>query len=320
MDFLQRRGSLLIVGVVMVAGLFFIGWQIMFSPPTEFSSGSIVRVIRGASMSDISQELANEHIIKHPILFRFLLRTSGASSHLQAGAYLFVSPQNLFVVAYRLVTGSYGIPPVRITFPEGTTVREMATQIANAFPLIAASDFLSAGKQYEGYLFPDTYLFQPSSDTESIIATLRDNFDTKTSELSRDITSSGHSLSDIVIIASLVEKEARTVPSRRIVAGILWNRLAQKMPLQVDAVFGYIYNRDTYSPSFSDLKVDSPYNTYTHTGLPPGPIDNPGLESLDAALHPTKTDYFYYLTGSDDLMHYATTYAGHQSNQKKYLH
>ena len=91
------------------------------------------------------------------------------------------------------------------------------------------------------------------------------------------------------------------------------------MPLQVDAVFGYINRRDTYSPTFDDLKIDSPYNTYLYKGLPPGPIANPGLDSLDAALHPTKTDYLYYLTGTDGQMHYATTYAGHQANQRKYL-
>ena len=120
-------------------------------------------------------------------------------------------------------------------------------------------------------------------------------------------------------MASLVEKEARTDANRRIVAGVLWNRLALGMPLQVDAVFGYIFDRDTYSPSFEDLKVDSPYNTYTHKGLPPGPISNPGLESIYAALYPTKTNYLYYLTGRDTLMHYAKTYAEHQANRRKYL-
>ena len=148
---------------------------------------------------------------------------------------------------------------------------------------------------------------------------MRANFNTKIASSSRDIVASGHTLSDIVIVASLIEKEARTIANKRIVAGILWNRLALGMPLQVDAVFGYIFNRDTYSPSFEDLKVDSPYNTYTHTGLPPGPISNPGFDSIDATLHPTKTDYLYYLTGSDNLMHYATTYAGHQTNQRTYL-
>jgi UPF0755 protein len=92
------------------------------------------------------------------------------------------------------------------------------------------------------------------------------------------------------------------------------------MPLQVDAVFGYINNRDTYSPSYADLKIDSPYNTYTHTGLPPGPICNPGLVSILAALHPTVTKYLYYLTDRNGVMHYATTFAEHQTNQEKYLH
>jgi UPF0755 protein len=238
----------------------------------------------------------------------------------QSGVYKFDTPQNIFTIAYRLVTGESGIPNVRITFVEGTTIREMTEKVTRAFPDITEEEFRVAAKGYEGYLFPDTYIFTPATNATSIVATLRANFDTKITPLQSDIILSKRSLSDIVILASLVEKEARTSMSRRMVAGILWNRLALGMPLQVDAVFGYIFDRDTYSPSFADLKVDSPYNTYTHTGLPPGPIDNPGFDSLDAAVYPTKTSYLYYLTGKDNLMHYATTYAGHQANQKKYLY
>ena len=210
-------------------------------------------------------------------------------------------------------------PPVRVTFIEGITVQKAATQIASAFSTISIAEFISAGQPYEGYLFPDTYLFLQSADADSIVKTMRANFETKIAPLSAQINASGHSLSDIVIMASLVEKEARTSVNRRIVAGILWHRLALGMPLQVDAVFGYIFNRDTYSPSFADLKTESPYNLYLHKGLPPTPIDNPGLDSLDAAISPTKTNYLYYLTGSDNLMHYASTYAAHQANQRKYL-
>jgi UPF0755 protein len=148
---------------------------------------------------------------------------------------------------------------------------------------------------------------------------MRDNFDAKLAPLVADVRASGRRLSDTVILASLVEKEARTSVNRRIVAGILLNRLRLGMPLQVDAVFGYIYGRDTYSPSFADLKVDSPYNTYMHPGLPPGPINNPGLDALLAVLHPTETAYLYYLTDRDGVMHYAKTYATHQANQAKYL-
>jgi UPF0755 protein len=195
----------------------------------------------------------------------------------------------------------------------------MAAQVASAFPGISAEDFESEGLPYEGYLFPDTYVFPPSATTASIIAAMQKNFEDKTALLAASSTSSGHSFSDIVIMASLLEKEARTPTDQRIVAGILWNRLARNMPLQVDAVFGYIYNRDTYSPSFADLSVNSPYNTYIHRGLPPGPINNPGLIALMAAAYPIQSKYLYYLTGSDGTMHYAVTYAQHEANERTYL-
>lgn len=290
-----------------------------FPPSANVPSRSIVHIAKGSSVSDVAKELTDAHIIAHPLVLQLLLRGSGQSTRVQAGAYLFTKPENLFTVAYRVVTGAYHLPPVRITFPEGETVRDIANRVTEAFPDISASDVVSAAQPYEGYLFPDTYLFPPSADVVSIVALMRTNFDTKIATISNEIHVSGRSLSDTVILASLVEKEARTNVSRRIVAGILLNRLKIGMPLQVDAVFGYIFGRDTYSPSFADLKVDSPYNTYTHKGLPPGPINNPGLDSLDAVIHPTKTSYLYYLTGTDNLMHYATTYADHQMNQKKYL-
>lgn len=317
MALLKRHLPLL--AACAITALLFAGWQYAFSPPADFPSGTISAIARGASAPEISQQLAEQHIIAHPQVLRLLFRISGASDQVQSGAYLFRYPQNVFIVAYRLIVGAYGIPPVRITFVEGVTVREMATQIATVLPEISAQDFSREARRYEGYLFPDTYLFPPSADAASIVAAMRENFSTKILPMSPDVAASGHPLSGIVIMASLIEKEARTMAVRRIVAGILWNRLKLGMPLQVDAVFGYIYGRDTYSPSYADLKVDSLYNTYLHTGLPPGPINNPGLDALDAALHPTKTDYLYYLTDKNGVMHYATTYAGHQANRKKYL-
>jgi UPF0755 protein len=305
--------------VVIFSVLFLAGFLFAFSPPRNFPAGKMLSVTRGVSVSEIAKELADAHIIAHPQLLRAILRVSGESSHVQAGIYLFNTPESLLTIAYRLVTGAYDLPPVHITFVEGTTVREMAIEVANGFPLISAENFLSEGQSYEGYLFPDTYFFSPSSDAASIVAVMRANFNAKIAALSDEIHASGRSLSDTVILASLIEKEARTSVNRRIVAGVLLNRLKLGMPLQVDAVFGYIFGRDTYSPSFADLTVSSPYNTYTHTGLPPGPIDNPGLDSLGAVANPTKTDFLYYLTDKNGVMHYATTYAAHQANQKKYL-
>ncbi|MHB8710461.1 MAG: endolytic transglycosylase MltG [Minisyncoccota bacterium] len=284
-----------LVALVLIA--FVVGYRLTLAPPADFSPGSIVVVAHGAPASLVAQTLADAHIIAHPELLWFILRLSGTDNQAHAGVYRFNDPENLPTVAYRLVTGAYGIPPVRVTFPEGVSVREMATQIASTSPSISTKDFLAAGKPYEGYLFPDTYFFPPSADADSIVATMNSNFNIKIASLLSKIAASGHSLADIITMASIIEKEARTPEDKHIVAGILWHRLALGMPLQVDAA----------------------KETYAHIGLPSAPICNPGLDSIEAALHPTKTNYLYYLTGRDGLMHYATTYTGHQANRRKYL-
>ncbi len=295
MNFFKRNISLSII--LATVAILFCGYYFLFSPPRNFSSGNIVVIAQGTSAPNAAKELADAHIVAHPSILRFLFRLSGTGARIQAGAYHFESPQNAFVIAYRLIAGDYGLPLVRITFPGGTTVSGIAAQVADNFPAISANDFIVAANSYEGYLFPDTYFFPPGTDTATILAAMRANFNAKTAPLSDEVSASGHSFSDIAILASLIEKEARTDTDKKIVAGILLNRLALNMPLQVDA------ERDTY----------------THTGLPAEPICNPGLDSIEAALQPTKTSYLYYLTGNDGLMHYATTFAGHQANLRKYL-
>jgi len=302
------------VGVALVL----VGGSIVISLPPDFVPGT-VSIEKGSSASAIAEKLARADVIAYATPLRIILRVAGYDGAVHAGTYRFNTPESLFRIIRRLLAADYGLPLTRITFEEGTTVRETAKQVAAALPGISAEEFLTVAKQYEGYLFPDTYFFSPSADAAAIVAVMRANFDMNTALISEEITASHRPLSDIVIMASLIEKEARTEESKRMVAGILWNRLERGMPLQVDAVFGYIFERDTYSPSLTDLRVNSPYNTYTHKGLPPGPIANPGIESINAALHPAETNYLYYLTGSDTLMHYATTFAGHQANRNKYL-
>ncbi|MDO8407963.1 MAG: endolytic transglycosylase MltG [bacterium] len=320
MEFHLRRYALN-WGIVLVALiLFFMAFSVFAGPPRDFPAGAVIVVAKGASAGVVAHTLADARIIRHPEFLRLLWRVTGTGKGIPMGAYRFATPQNLFIVAWRLAQGDYGIPSTRITFVEGTTVREMAAKIADALPEISADDFISAAQPYEGYLFPDTYSFPPSASAESVVTKLRDTFDTKTAPLSADIALSGHSLSDIIVMASIVEREAKRSEDRRMIAGILWHRIALAMPLQVDAVFGYIYGRTTYSPSIADLKIDSPYNTYKYAGLPAGPICNPGLSAIEATLHPAETKYLYYLTGHDGLMHYATTYAGHKANVKAYLY
>jgi len=301
-----------VIGAVLVLSF---GIWTLVQPPREFPGDSIVVVTRGATASEIADEFAAAHIVRHPTLLRTILRMGSP----RAGAYRFPEPENLFQVGRRLLAGDFGIAPTKVTFPEGLTVREMADRISKKIPSISASEFIAAAGPYEGYLFPDTYHIAADATAHDVVALMRDNFDAKTATVQGTVQASEYSFSDIVVMASILEREARSPDEKKMVAGILWNRITKDMPLQVDAVFGYIYGRDTYSPSLEDLTIDSPYNTYKNKGLPPGPISNPGIASLQAAASPTKNNYLFYLTGNDGLMHYATTFAQHKANRAAYL-
>lgn len=316
MQFLKRHmlGASAVVFVVLLSA-----YLILIAPPADFPRDTTLEIPKGATLPDITQQLSNARIIAHPKTFWVLARMQGLGDNLQAGRYAFPEPQNALTILYRLAEGRHGIPPTRITFPEGMSVREMSMVVASSSASISAQQFMSAGKAHEGYLFPDTYLFDSEATAEDIVRIMRKHFNEKIASLAPKIRASGHSIAEIVTMASLLEKEARTTINRRIVSGVLWNRLARGMPLQVDAVFGYIFSRPTYSPSYDDLKVDSPYNTYTRPGLPPGPINNPGMDALLAALEPTMTEYLYYLTDREGVMRYAKSYAEHLANENTYL-
>ncbi len=148
---------------------------------------------------------------------------------------------------------------------------------------------------------------------------MHQTFKKRIATLTSEVEKFGKPVSEIVILASLLEEEASTSEDRRIVSGILWKRLSMGMLLQVDATFQYINGKGSLELTLDDLKIDSPYNTYKYKGLPPTPISNPGLDSIRAAVIPTKTNYLYYLSERDGTMHYATTFAEHLRNKARYL-
>jgi len=289
------------------------------APPRPYPVGSVLVVAEGASAEEVAQELYKARLVRYPQPLVLWWRITGTSTLLAHGAYRFAEPENAITIARRIGAGDYGIPSVKLTFPEGTTVLDMGRKIAKALPTITLSDFIAAAGPYEGYLYPDTYSFQPSATAASVVERMQKEFNENVEPLSAEIAASGRTLQEIVIMASIIEREARREADRKMISGILWNRIEKDMPLQVDAVFGYIYSRQTFSPSFSDLKVDSPYNTYYNAGLPPGPICNPSLSSIEAALRPTPSKYLYYLTGRDGLMRYGVTYKQHEANINAYL-
>jgi UPF0755 protein len=305
-------GVLVSVLIVFIYGLFFLA-------PPQFPVGKVITISEDASTAATIEQLKDENIIGSEIVLKALLRITGSDRNIHAGKYLFSEPVGVGTVYYRITNGVSGIPVVRVTFPEGVTAREMGEILKTRIKGYDSETFVSLAKPYEGYLFPDTYALYGDISPQDLIELLRETFVLKTKDLQEEVATSGHSLEEIVIMASLLEKEAKSTEDRQIVSGILWSRIRGEMALQVDAVFGYIKNQDTYHPSLDDLEVDSPYNTYLHRGLPPGAIANPGLDALLAALRPIETDYVYYLTGTDGTMHYAETFEEHKANRERYL-
>jgi len=236
-----------------------------------------------------------------------------------AGDYIFKEPLDVFSVARALAVGQYGLEPVRIRIPEGATVKQMAVIYARYLERFDATSFLAKATPQEGYLFPDTYNFLPNANDAMVIDTMRNNFDEKISTIQPQVASSTHSLSDIVIMASILEREAYNTADRKMIAGVLWNRLARGMPLQVDATFAYTLGKGTFQLTMKDLTTPSPYNTYTNKGLPPTPIGSPSLDSIIAALTPTQSDYVYFLADKQGVTHYCKTYTCQLANKAKYF-
>jgi UPF0755 protein len=311
----KRRTTL--IGAISLAALFAL-W-LLFAPPLSFSGPETVKIKDGMTLTEIGEEFKDHDIIHSPVVFDTIVLIFAGEKGAQAGTYYFNMPHSVFAVAWRVIRGEYGIDPVRVVIPEGSSVADISGILAKDIPDFDTKTFLAEAKGMEGELFPDTYFFLPDITPEDAIAAMNANFKAKMSSISPLIAASGHTPDDVVIMASILEKEALTYDDRRIVAGILWKRISIGMPLQVDATFLYINGKNTYQLTTDDLATDSPYNTYKYKGLPPTPIDNPGLDALRAAADPEDSDYLYYLSDKSGTIHYATDFAEHEENRYLYL-
>jgi|CXWL01.1.fsa_nt_gi UPF0755 protein len=287
--------------------------------PFEFPTDAHVNVEEGLPASTIGERLYQKKLISSPLLFTITVRMFGLGKHIQSGTYRFERPIGLTELLYRITHGVSGFELTRVTIPEGYSMREMAETYKEVLPLFDSERFLARTVSEEGLLFPDTYLFSESATDEEVVLRMKENFYNKVHLIQNEIDAFGVPLLDVVTMASIVELEARTTDERQMIADILWRRLADDYPLQVDAVFGYIQGTDIYHPSFDDLEIESPYNTYRNRGLPPTPIASPGLEALRATVTPTPNEYWYYLTGTDGVIRYAKTFEEHKKNRELYL-
>lgn len=317
----QRRSPSRIILLTLGGGLalFLLFYALWWRAPSEFPSGSLVTIERGATVGEAAQLLYDAHVIRSPFWFKAWSVLLDGEGGVKAGTYSLGEPISVFRVAWQFTRGLERREPVRLTMREGLSNREIAGLLAASFPHFGRERFLKLAAGKEGYLFPDTYVFSPSMTEEGIIEAMEENFKKRILPLEARIQAFGRPLRDVIVMASLIEGEARTTETRRQVSGILWKRLLLGMPLQVDAVFPYIMGKNTYQITTEDLQFDSPYNTYLYPGLPPGPINNPGLDAVEAALAPTSSKYLYYLTDKEGQMRYATTHAEHLVNRARYL-
>ena len=294
-------------------------YLLFFSPPAGFPAPSIVKVKSGETLEDIAANFKTRDMVRSQFVLEALVRALGGDRQVREGSYFFSGGQNALHIAMRLVGGDFDLKPVRVTIFEGERVRDIAEQLSAKIAPFDATGFRALALPREGYLYPDTYFFYPGEEPQTVLNAMERNFAEQTASLAEKLATYEKTELEALTIASLLEREARSTKDFRIVAGILWKRIALGMPLQVDAAFGYVLDKPLTKLTPEDLKVDSPYNTYLNKGLPPTPIGNPSARAIEAAVTPTKTSYLYYLSDRRGVMRYAATYEQHLANIRAYL-
>lgn len=338
---------LFIVFLILVA--FFV-WFMIFVPVNPANSNAVLfEVEKGQGNQKIAYNLEQQGLIRSAPLFRLYTLTLRISHKLQAGEYVLNSGMSAHEIAFKFIKGD--VLKRYATIPEGWNLRDIGWYFERqgkfqaeelfelvGFPLIdyrktvdlpkpkdfsSEYTFLASKPSYlglEGYLFPDTYHIPKDAKVEDVVRKMLTNFGEKLDPGLREETAKqGKSIFEIVIMASLIEKEVRSFEDKRTVSGILWKRLSIGMPLQVDATIAYITGKKTSEISNGETKIDSPYNTYKYKGLPLGPIANPGLESIQAALYPLGTPYLYYLSTPEGKTIFSKTLEEHNIAKATYL-
>jgi UPF0755 protein len=322
---MRRLFAVILLLCLLVAG----GWVAwLFALPFGPSQETFVDIDPGTSTRGIARQLYQAGVVRSPYEIELLHLVSGGS--LKAGEYRFDHAAKVSEVFRRIVRGD--VYTIALTIPEGANLFDVAARVQEAklgtsrgFLLAAAANLSlihaldPKAPSLEGYLFPATYRFERHAGYAAMLHRMVATFQVQV--LALGVAGDTHQL---VTLASLVERETPIPSERSVVASVFDNRLAQGMPLETDPTVIYAaLLRDQYTGTISraDLRIDSPYNTYLHAGLPPGPICNPGVVSLQAALHPATTKYLYFVAaGADPLGHsrFSSTLAEHQRNVAAY--
>ncbi|MGI5817986.1 MAG: endolytic transglycosylase MltG [Armatimonadota bacterium] len=321
-------GALVLLIVAMgVSALLALRWyRSGLEPANPAAEPKLVRIAEGSSVERIVDILHSQALIRDRRAFTLMLKLEGLAGKLQAGVFEISPEMTAEQIARRIASGEVAVR--RLTIPEGLRLEQIAERVetaglvetAEAFEQAAVAETVASQTRMplpegglEGYLFPETYDFSCELLPDPIITRMVVELERRFYLPHRaEIEARGLSLHEIITMASLVEREARVADERALIAGVIQNRLDRGMKLQIDATVQYALPEHKERLLFEDLRVDSPYNTYLHEGLPPGPIASPGLASLMAALRPAETDAFFYVARPDGTHVFTPTYEQHQ--------
>lgn len=308
-----------LISILLVALITGAVWWANGNAPVDSKSeiSTIFVVSKGDGIREIANHLKEKGLIKSRIVFFLIIKQLSLDKEIQAGDFRLSPKMNAQEIALSLTHGTLDI---WITIPEGKRGEEVAGILKKEFAAYDPS-WQSILMSNEGYLFPDTYLIPKDADINIIISIMKNNFNAKIKSI--NLSQSDTRLREIIIIASLIEREALIDNEKSIIASVIANRLKAGISLDIDATLQYIKGKDVTGkwwsiPTIEDKKINSPYNTYKNTGLPPFPISNPGLAAIKAALNPQDSDYYYYIHDSKGNVHFAKTLEEHNSNIKKY--
>jgi UPF0755 protein len=319
----MKKLYILLFLLVLITVSFYLFYKEGSLPVNKSSQISKIFVIKqGEPLDTIVNNLANEGLIRNKIVFYLIVKKLGIERKIQAGDFRISENMNASEVATNL---THGTLDVWVTLIEGMRKEEMAQVISNQLG-IPEVEFDKLAD--EGYLFPDTYLVPKTATVETVLLIIKNNFNNKFDEPLRTLAKNKKlTEKQVLILASLVEREARQSSTRQKIASIILKRYLADWPLDLDATVQYALGYQVEEKNWwktdltnEDKKIDSSYNTYKNKGLPPGPICNPSLSSIKAVINADEnTPYWYYLTDKNGVMHYSVTLEEHEANIQKYL-
>ena len=306
-------------GIILAIGIAVFAFLYQFSAPQKGAEEERIVINLTTTEAELIPKLKEQGYIKNEWAFNFVLKSKGWQGKIEPGGYMVSKRMNAWQLADVLVNHPY---QKWVVIPEGLRATEVAEKLQKelGWSNTAKAEFLL--NIHEGYSFPDTYLLDLDFTGRDVAKRMESQFNEKTADLFKEAAEKDIRNDTLIVLASLVQREAANKEEMPIIAGVIWNRWLKDMPFQIDATIQYVLGEPgNWWPVITpdDYKIDSPYSTYTNKGRPPSPICNPGLAAINAVINSEKTEYLYYLHDSEGQIHLAKTYEEHLENIEQYL-